>query len=1180
MGTVFRAYDTQLGCEVAVKFLNEDSDDESLTHRFKQEAREMSSFTHEGIVTLLDFGEFEGLDYIVLEYVRGGDLKDWIETRPELPAIIEMFCKLAEGLDYIHRRGLVHRDLKPENILISENGRPKITDFGVARRLEKQTRFTQVGTILGTSAYLAPEQIMSSEVSPSADIYSLGVCLFEALTGKPPFTSELSFALLQSHLSEEAPSVRSIRQDLPEQIERIVARMLKKRPEERPSSALEVLSLLREMSLGDQPGQSARYVPRPRSESAQLDQVIETEFSSEGVSCLLLGPQGSGRSRLLQQLVHELEQRQICPIVVAPEADPTAPLQKLWSTLGPKCRLEEILPHEGPSGCAAWIRSRLEERGTPTLLLVDDLERHDSTTVSIFNCLSQLTPPANSGWILSTVPAHSRTDGLENTITLEPLTRDELRLGFEGITGRKLNAEAIDRLESRSAGWPRTLHLLAQTFQPDEAQSIPNSDGVKERAAQILNELQEDSRTVLEVLSLCASPTPYALVLHASGLSHRRLDSALQDLTQRGLIEEEWSLRDTFRISHGVYLQLIVGDLPQRTAQRIHLNVARHLAEGNSDFQRGQHLYSAGERAEAGRVLTEEAARAETLGFFPLAHQLLKKALLCYPEGSPEHLEARCRIARVLPRMGSMEEAKRLLQQIPESELPIAGQFLFAQVKALLGELPSLPPQLRDFTPSGSREQQLAVDMHLGIAELALAKGSLDLAHKHLKTALTVAENLDDREIQVGLYVALGKLRVRQGDLSQAELDAKTALQQSQSLTGFRLKAQVHELIGDIQLALGSDSRANQSFLKAQDLAREGLLDRMNLKLKSKIALAGNTSETRRVEVVPQPSRPAIGPETSEELSPVEPIPQARRRTARWVGRLMIVSLVLLLGGLIGAEVWTGRPGVLLLQTQPETLLLEHSGENGDPRRVNSNESLELPPGPYELQFSADGYFPETKTISVAPGEKTQIQVALKPTTGLLRFTELPEGATVTINGESLNELDPTAPEIRLEVGSHQIAVEKPNFRSQSAEVTIGSDQVNEFQVNLEPATGRLSLKTAPEGAIVFLNGRRLEDSNVSDLEALEPGTYTVKLEKADHESAERKVEIQAGETAMLEMKLQKIVKVEPKPPVQPATAVPAPQVARPQPVYQPPAPRYVPPPPRPQPASPPPRNDGTIDWR
>jgi len=241
MSSVFRARDLQLDRQVAIKILHERYvDDPEYVERFRREARAVAQLSHPNIVTVIDRGVEEGRQYIVFEHVDGENLKELVARNGRLPLrqAVELTLSVADGLAFAHQHGLVHRDVKPQNVLLSREGEVKVTDFGIARSLDVEHGVTQTGTVLGTGEYLAPEQASGSPVSPATDVYSLGVVLWELLTGDVPFAGENFVAVALRHVNEPPPSLRKQRPDVPWRLDAAVERALAKDPARRfPSMA-------------------------------------------------------------------------------------------------------------------------------------------------------------------------------------------------------------------------------------------------------------------------------------------------------------------------------------------------------------------------------------------------------------------------------------------------------------------------------------------------------------------------------------------------------------------------------------------------------------------------------------------------------------------------------------------------------------------------------------------------------------------------------------------------------------------------------------------------------------------------------------------------------------------------------------------------------------------------------
>jgi serine/threonine-protein kinase len=241
MSEVWAAEDVELGRRVALKLLGRDAD----PARFEREAHAVAALAHPNICQLYDYGEENGRPFMVLEYLGGGTLEDRLAAgEPHPDGETERIGReLAAGLAHAHDRGLVHRDLKPANVLFDDEGRAKIADFGIAR-LGGAGTLTEAGTLLGTAAYISPEQAQGLPATPASDVYSFGVILFRMLTGRLPFESESAIELAGMHAHDEPPLVGDIRPDAPPQLAAIVDTALAKDPEARPPDGAALVAAL------------------------------------------------------------------------------------------------------------------------------------------------------------------------------------------------------------------------------------------------------------------------------------------------------------------------------------------------------------------------------------------------------------------------------------------------------------------------------------------------------------------------------------------------------------------------------------------------------------------------------------------------------------------------------------------------------------------------------------------------------------------------------------------------------------------------------------------------------------------------------------------------------------------------------------------------------------------------
>jgi serine/threonine-protein kinase len=239
MSEVWAATDTELGRRVALKLLAPDAD----TARFDREARAVASLGHPNITQLYDYGQEDGRPYMVLEYLPGGTLEERLQDGRPLPdqETMQIAAELASGLAHAHSRDVVHRDLKPANVLFDEEGRAKLADFGIARMAAGEGTLTEAGTVLGTAAYISPEQAAGQPASAASDVYSFGVMLSRMLTGRLPFEADNPMELVALHRDAEPPPVTQLRDDAPAVLESTAMAALAKSPADRPADGAALL---------------------------------------------------------------------------------------------------------------------------------------------------------------------------------------------------------------------------------------------------------------------------------------------------------------------------------------------------------------------------------------------------------------------------------------------------------------------------------------------------------------------------------------------------------------------------------------------------------------------------------------------------------------------------------------------------------------------------------------------------------------------------------------------------------------------------------------------------------------------------------------------------------------------------------------------------------------------------
>ena len=264
MADVFRARDLMLDRYVAIKVLRQDySVHPDFQNHFRMEARSAANLSHPNIVTVHDFGFADNLLFIVMEFIPGKDLKQLIRERGRFSVGvgIPLIIQACAGLGYAHRAGLVHCDVKPHNMLVSEDGRLKVTDFGIARALATMTPGEHTDVVWGSPLYFAPEQARGEALSPASDVYSIGVVMYELLSGTPPFTASTPEELAHLHASARPIPIREYIPEIPTALEEIITKVLSKEPSARYRTADQLGRVL--LKFGTLPDAPAPTAPTP-----------------------------------------------------------------------------------------------------------------------------------------------------------------------------------------------------------------------------------------------------------------------------------------------------------------------------------------------------------------------------------------------------------------------------------------------------------------------------------------------------------------------------------------------------------------------------------------------------------------------------------------------------------------------------------------------------------------------------------------------------------------------------------------------------------------------------------------------------------------------------------------------------------------------------------------------------
>ncbi|MCP5100839.1 MAG: protein kinase [Chloroflexi bacterium] len=281
MASVYKAFQPSVDRYVALKVLPQHyAKDPEFVTRFTQEARVIANLQHPHILPVHDFGETDGYTFMAMRFIRGGTLSEWmLKNQPlSMPQIRRIISQIGDALDYAHSQGVIHRDIKPGNVLIDERGNCLLTDFGLAKLMETSIKLTRTGGILGTPAYMSPEQGMGQGVDHRSDIYALGVILYEMVTGRPPYQAETPMAIMIKHISAPLPPPHKYKPDISEDIERVILKTLAKEKTDRYESAGDMVQALQQATepktivTGDAP---------PTVAAIRMPPVVEDEVAEE-----------------------------------------------------------------------------------------------------------------------------------------------------------------------------------------------------------------------------------------------------------------------------------------------------------------------------------------------------------------------------------------------------------------------------------------------------------------------------------------------------------------------------------------------------------------------------------------------------------------------------------------------------------------------------------------------------------------------------------------------------------------------------------------------------------------------------------------------------------------------------------------------------------------------------------
>lgn len=830
------------GREVAVKVLHPQSLGTDEVKRFQREYRALSRLRHKNIVQVYETGVRERYPWIAMELVDGRDLEAeierWADDEPQdrWTRVERILRGLCQALDHVHEHGLVHRDIKPRNILVDESGEPRLTDFGVVKdRHAQTTALTMQGNLVGTVAFMAPEQITDEPVDPRTDLYSLGAVLYVMLTGKRPIEARSVTAFLARHLSHVPPAPGSVRPDVPRRLEAICQRLLYKDRTQRYPSARAILRALDQQSDID----AIPLRGRDRLLSAFRDRLGDVASGAPGGIIQLLGPPGSGTSASLGAAASLAAEGGLA--VAMASGLGRNPVTALLRGLGGPAESEPAARH------LRLLAARCRER--PTVLAIDDIDaaqpkmlqaitRLAGKLVTLEQCpvllLTTSTAPVLDGesdvqvdtWILGPVDRRAILDMLRDRGVkgrLKPVLAKRLLYELDGLPGAvhaQLQALVLEGWLAHSEG-----RLTPQRPIDDFAtETLPVPGRARTDLERRLGQVDDEAAALIEALATFGRPASIGLLTRCTGAQAHAIDH----LFRAGLVQEiRGSDGPRMTLTTPWAASVVLDRVSPGRRRKLHAAAARALGASRSRAlaaEVARHYEAAGEPAKAwplyiraGRAAARERdpARVIDLCARAKATQLAGEAAVT-PERALKlrrrqlQLEGDAHLAR-----GNWEPAiEPLIGAVDAARADEESSGLTRSLSSLgrawyrLGRFDEARPLLEEALSSSRRGSPERAPAVRALADILLRRGELDRAEALWHEALDTARTADSPDAEARAHRGLAHLRVLQGQLQAAGDELESAADLLRSGGPPRIRAGVLARAVELDLAAGRYSAA------------------------------------------------------------------------------------------------------------------------------------------------------------------------------------------------------------------------------------------------------------------------------------------------------------------------------------------------------------------------------------
>lgn len=863
MAVVFEVRHAETGEAHALKLLNASLTEADVQRRFQREFRTLARLHHPNICRVEDWGTWAGRPYFVMELLVGHDLKTEVETweplEPEArwARVRGVLVQVARALEYVHRRGLVHRDVTPGNIMVAPDGSAKLTDFGVAKEADT-TEMTAHGELLGTVAYVAPEQISGGAVDARADLYSLGAVLYLMLTGRRPFQARTLAGFIDKHLNRPPRPPRELVPGVPPLLEEICLRLLQKDPGRRFASATHLLQVLEGgagAALSLDPREWPAVLVGRDEEIARVEREVRLrgEAGAGGAVVWINGPVGHGKTRLLQHAVDLAERLGLRTITSRAEAGgapllPFVPLLDAVREAGiPVPRSVDRLFGNDPETSRTYV-DRLGAYSAlrdclpalcPLVVVVDDMHLADPHTVELAEYLVRNTvglvqerilwafasTPGVQDGLLEGISRGAATETVPAILQLRPLTpaaAEQLLLTllpddpatpalarriFEDAEGNPAHFGEIVRglveqrvIELGALDGSARLHLATADL---SRLPLPIPQSVRDAFARRVAALGPHARRVAEVLAVARQELGIAMLADIVGMGDNELLRAVDELIDAGLARERRVQADAhFDLAHLRLREFLYQDIPTPTRTILHRRVGETLERA---CRRQLHVvieavawhFEQGEvPGKAYPYLIRAGQRLLDRSFALEAETFFDRAVAIEPDAR-EHI--------------TLDEADRLLADVllkRAEALDYLGRH--EEIDAILDRAGALARELGD-------DRLLARAMS-ALAQQSRRHGDADAAEQRHRDALELATRAGDHVRRAAELYALGTLRWGRGDLEGARENWIESLAIGEATRDERAVGYGYAGLGFVALSKGQTADGRKHFEQALDV--------------------------------------------------------------------------------------------------------------------------------------------------------------------------------------------------------------------------------------------------------------------------------------------------------------------------------------------------------------------------